>query len=576
MGDRRIGLPRASGAIVLLGIAVYVANVYRYQRVQWDDAYITYRFAQHLAEGRGLTWNAGGGPVEAYSSLLQVGLLALGMRAGIRPEVASVAISVVAVLATVGILWFVVQRQVGAVHPIAAFVLGLYLADQTTAINSTSGLETQLFVVLLCAAYALAIAYVESFRWSLAIGLAVMVFLTLLCRPEGVLYGAGLYGVLGWYCVLRVDDAADRRRGLQALAVSVGLLGSLGVIYGVSKYAYFGYLLPNPYYVKSNRLSFAGLLRVLFFLSHIAVWYGPLTLAVAHQGLRDVWLAHLQALRVRVKVWLTVGPPVLGLAYYVTIVHEVGNAHRFSFAAYWYFVLAAAILLSVARRSVPERLIQRIALAGAIYAGVLIAYQGTWRLAPLPVPAFNQYFFKIAAALKDTGLGSRATVMCNAAGIIPYVSGFNQVDPVGLTDNVLSGRTPMTPEERERYLWSRDADVYLGFEPPAQPDAQTADEDPRMNTSYVTRVLIGRSMSLVSSRVFVQDRGLLHARMRELRDHWDWVGELEWPGWQPLKSFLYVRKSSPHAALLRDQLVRIIATTPERVDLNDLRWRTVR
>ena len=53
----------------------------------------------------------------------------------------------------------------------------------------------------------------------------------------------------------------------------------------------------------------------------------------------------------------------------------------------------------------------------------------------------------------------------------------------------MSGRQATTPEQREEYLWSRSADVYVGIEPPAQADAQRPEDDPRMDTLYVTHLM---------------------------------------------------------------------------------------
>lgn len=90
--ERRAGLRLLSGTILFSASLIFLGNVYRHQALQWDDAYITFRFAQHLVDGHGLTWNVGGARVEGYSSLLELLLLALGMRIGIRPEVASIAL----------------------------------------------------------------------------------------------------------------------------------------------------------------------------------------------------------------------------------------------------------------------------------------------------------------------------------------------------------------------------------------------------------------------------------------------------------------------------------------------------
>jgi hypothetical protein len=202
---------------------------------------------------------------------------------------------------------------------------------------------------------------------------------------------------------------------------------------------------------------------------------------------------------------------------------------------------------------------------------IILFVQKNWRIDVVPVSSFNQYHYKIANALAATGLGSKATILCDAAGIIPYVSGFNHVDRVGLVDNYLSGRKPITAAEKENYLWSRRTDVYVGYEPPAgiEPDAS---DDRVMQSQYVSKILLQRQLTLVESRIFVQDPDLLRYRMMELRDDWYFLGEMDWPGWHAwkLKSFIYVRKDSPYAQQLITNLQEIVIHTPAEVDLNDI------
>jgi len=273
-------------------------------------------------------------------------------------------------------------------------------------------------------------------------------------------------------------------------------------------------------------------------------------------------------------VLITVGPPSLALAYYLTILHEVGGAFRFSYPTYFFLILATCFLVSLLLSRV--RLTKRRQLVVAFLAGSWIialgAWQRSWEIKARPLSGFAQYHLKIGEALKETGLQEKGTILCDAAGIIPYFSGFNQVDRIGLVDNFLSGRTALTPEQRETYLWSRQVDVYVGFEPPAELGKQRPEDDSRMKTPYVSQILMKRKLTLIEPRMFVQDPQLLHSRMRELRDNWNLVGELDWPGWElwKLKSFVYVRRGSPHAAELMAKLNDIVALEPQDIDLDNL------
>jgi hypothetical protein len=130
----------------------------------------------------------------------------------------------------------------------------------------------------------------------------------------------------------------------------------------------------------------------------------------------------------------------------------------------------------------------------------------------------------------------------------------------------------MTQAEREAYMWRSNADVYIGYEPPAAAGATSLTNDANMRSPYVSQILMRRTLTGVEDRIFVQEPGLLYARMTELRDHWQWIGEVDWAGWQiwHLKAFIYVKKESPHLETLSAALKKTVARTPQQIDLEDI------
>lgn len=575
---------RASGLnalILMLALLTYLLNTYRLQQLILDDAYITFRFARNLAAGQGFVWNLGGPPVEGFTSILHVMLIATAMRLGMQPEVASLTLAVGSVLATVAIIAIVLRRHFGPIFPATAVILGIYLIDPTTAALSTNGLETQFFVLLLAIGYVVGLAFIEAPTWANACWLSLAVFLSVLGRPEGVVYGTAMYAVLGIYVgvlLWRKDPSAVTiaRRFLW----SASFLALLGAGYAAWKYSYFGYLLPNSFYVKSNQVSLAGLDPVKQYIKHIVTLFVPLLLGFVVFVPGKYIKTAIRTPKAGVKVLLTLGPPLLALSYYLTIVHEVGGNYRFSYPTYFYFVVGGAAVVAMAVRSYRDKShhrLQQLMVAGMCLI-IILATHESWQVFRTPITqaprdGFSQYHFKIANALKETGLGPRATVLNDAAGIIPFVSEFNHVDRVGLTNNFLSGRHPISPEERERYLWSQNADVYIGYEPPAASEAQTPESDMNLHSAYVNNVLLAPTFSSpIGARMFVQEPAFLYSRMKELRDNWYWVGEVEWPGRQvwKLKSFVYVRKDSPYFDVLVSSLEDIVARPPNQITLNDV------
>src|SRR5436189_992982 len=90
---------------VALGAAIVWLLVREWHYAGWmdDDAFISFRYAQNLAEGNGLVFNPGE-RVEGYTNFLWVLLLAAGDVLGAAPDVAAHGWSL---LATVG-LWALV------------------------------------------------------------------------------------------------------------------------------------------------------------------------------------------------------------------------------------------------------------------------------------------------------------------------------------------------------------------------------------------------------------------------------------------------------------------------------------
>ena len=109
-----------------------------------DDAFITFRYSRNLAEGVGLVYNppALEAPVEGYSEFLWAHLMALGMGAGVEPEVLSRALSVASGLLLVVVLVLHLARRFGDAPGAlvgAALLLG---TAPPLAVWSTGGMAT--------------------------------------------------------------------------------------------------------------------------------------------------------------------------------------------------------------------------------------------------------------------------------------------------------------------------------------------------------------------------------------------------------------------------------------------------
>ncbi len=224
-----------------------------------DDALITLRYSQHLADGAGPNWNSEG-RVEGYTTFLWMGLHAGLDKIGIDIVEASRALGLAAVVATMLFMarlwqrWSNDDRKAAIANPmvIAAAMMALVLTDGV-AFWGFSGMETTAFMALLTLSAVLFLQEQRTVRrpWGGPPWSAVAFAATAMTRPEGLVAVAVTAGFLA----VQAGFATDRRQALRRLAfwsaVFIALYGS----YFVWRYTYYDYLLPNTFYAKVESTS---------------------------------------------------------------------------------------------------------------------------------------------------------------------------------------------------------------------------------------------------------------------------------------------------------------------------------
>jgi arabinofuranosyltransferase len=233
---------------LLCGLAAAALLVWARSRYQFDDAFISYRYAANLFAGRGLVFNPGE-RVEGYSNLLLVLLMATGLGLGIPPTVSGPLLGVLSLLAILAGGWWVVwkaveewtpERRIGA--SALLFVLPL---SHGLASASGSGLETMLFAALIFFAAILWAGEASSPRRS--IGVPLLLSLLVLARPDGIVAVATLL-------FLELGTAAVRARHLANGCVALLRLGMAPVLVAAAqtiwRLGYYGAFYPNPYFAK--------------------------------------------------------------------------------------------------------------------------------------------------------------------------------------------------------------------------------------------------------------------------------------------------------------------------------------
>lgn len=400
-----------------------------------DDAYISFRYAHHLAEGIGLRYNFDGVPVEGFSNPLWVVVLAAAEGLGVPPTFSSLVLGVACSVT----LLFVFQRfatRVAGLPWFATFGGVLFLGTfPPFAVWTTSGLETSAFTLALFLTWS-ELARPEGFRPVRAVLFAIA--LTTL-RPEGFLWALGLFAAT-WF------SARERRERIGRLKRYVPpLVAALGLLL-LARYLYFGELLPNTVRAKGSLTEEALLRGWRCLASYFLVLLSPaLVLLLAPLSLRGGRLRS------------TGSALVVTLAGFGWCVFVGGDWMAF-FRFLAPFTPFLALLLAGALASLP-RVVGAVVAAGAVALSLLPAFDRNLvpreLLGSLDFRAFRSGFtteserFALSERnqeqflLTGRALGEIAkredSLTFGAIGAIGYYSDMTILDRNGLVDREVAG-----------------------------------------------------------------------------------------------------------------------------------------
>jgi len=218
-----------------------------------DDAYITFRYAEHLVSGHGLVYNVGGEQVEGYSNFLWMVLLALCGLVGFDIPNSARGLQIVCAAATIPatVLCFravAPERNRGRI-PGAAVAAALLIVNLSYVVCVHMGLETALFALLLVLGV-WRFALEEDgggFPWS-----GIVFALAALTRPEGFIFPLI---VLFRAAILRFVLARPVAYSLRWICA----FAAVYTPYFVWRTVYFGRLLPNAFYGKVSTSMVANI-----------------------------------------------------------------------------------------------------------------------------------------------------------------------------------------------------------------------------------------------------------------------------------------------------------------------------
>ena len=385
-----------------------------------EDAAMLLRYSDHLATTGQITWNVGQKPVEGATDFLY--MATVGEVARVFHEDAMLAcrqvlyLCCLALAATV----FLMARFAAGANRWLAFAMALYVvsAGGWTYVTSCFGAPfIMLFVALACGLGCGLIAGRLRPSWGVSILYSLFALMIGLTRPEG-----NFMAILLTCAILIMLGIRESRR----LIVSfIGVMTLLGGAYFLWRWHYFGYLLPNPFYVKGGgHLHLKGLTDSVQNVVKMSLPLLPLCML----GLRSsVGRKRLMALAL---------PVVAYTCLFIFLSHENNHLMRFQMPVLpvillFLPLLAEGTVADLHLMPAALTLWVRRAMVAAGVAYLLLAcsyiaklYEG--RLTESSAMAFARHLSKFS--------GRGYTMAVTEAGQFPYFSHWNAIDTLGLND----------------------------------------------------------------------------------------------------------------------------------------------
>jgi hypothetical protein len=234
---------------VVVIILIFVAGLLDSISKSWtcDDAFISFRYAKNLVEGKGLVYNPGE-RVEGYTNFLWTMLIAAGMKLNLDPVKLTSVLGIIFFALTVLAFVYISWRLFGPQGPFAVFIpltaLCLLVHHDFRAF-ATGGLETSFFTFLVTIGFA---GLIFSKGRSAFLLTGFVFVLAMMTRPEGIIF----YLLSFAFLILTVSPTPNR---------ILFFLIPLIVIYApyyVWRFLYYHYPLPNTYYARSAYLPWWG------------------------------------------------------------------------------------------------------------------------------------------------------------------------------------------------------------------------------------------------------------------------------------------------------------------------------
>ncbi len=210
-----------------------------------DDAYISFRYARNLVEGKGLIFNVGE-IVEGYTNFLWVIIISLFIKLGFDPGYISQVLGIIFNACTILITYKLGELITGERNHWNLISTALLAINVPFIVWAIEGMETSLFTFLVVFSIYLYIREDKKDGYSFPFS-AIICALAAMTRPDGILVFVTLF-------IYKISTILTRKDKLNKRDIIFPLV--FIIVYGTYflwRYSYYGYLLPNTFYAKARR-----------------------------------------------------------------------------------------------------------------------------------------------------------------------------------------------------------------------------------------------------------------------------------------------------------------------------------
>ncbi len=471
-----------------------------------DDAFITFRYAENLANYGQLTWNVGEPAVEGYTGVFLPVVLALCIKSGFSPIIAAKAIGIASFFVGGLIITLLLSRR-GTRPAVTGTVLVLYFAAPFGYVHALSGLETMLFATAILASmlamlHCLSPSSHQAFRET---AFLLILLMASLIRPEGFALSA-LFVVTVFWVETRRGENSRRFVGLFIVLYVLPVLGYL-----VWKYSYYGQLLPNTFYAKAYEAHILNPDTIIdlgkFVMTYVAVPAMAcifLLLMYRHNLRREISQKMMEPLSPAASTWIASWLFVaIALLQYMRTSLVMNYSSRFFFP-FFPLILMTVGLVFEAALTWATRKARRTLRAAHVIAIAVMLQLGLYVLVLQHDMAYYRMYKQIIDYLAiPAGDLLRANMpkgewlaVHSDAGAVPYYSKLKTVDFGGLNDKVLASRPRLDERERVDYFYSVNpgAAVFTSVQWDTldhDEEAQAIENDPRFERYALVRKFRG-------------------------------------------------------------------------------------